>query len=103
MSDNVAGALCYFGGVVTGIIFLILAPYNQSKLVRFHAFQSIFFCVAFIVAMIAVGMLFHIFTLVLTPLIALAGFVIWLYLMYSAFNNNKVKLPVIGDLAEKQA
>jgi uncharacterized membrane protein len=29
--------------------------------------------------------------------------VLWLYMMYSAFNNQKVKLPIIGDLAEKQA
>jgi uncharacterized membrane protein len=29
--------------------------------------------------------------------------VLWLYLMYSAFNNNKFKIPFIGDLAEKQA
>ena len=48
MTDNVAGALCYVLGLVTGIVFLVLAPYNQNKFVRFHAFQSIFFHVAFI-------------------------------------------------------
>ena len=103
MGDNVAGALCYLGGIVTGIIFLILAPYNQSKFVRFHAFQSIFLCVGWIVSMIVVGMLFHFLAVLIGPLLGLAFFVIWLYLMYSAFNNNKVKLPIIGELAEKQA
>src|SRR6187551_2817116 len=49
LTDNVAGALCYVLGVLTGIIFLVLAPYNQSKFVRFHAFQAIFFHLAFIV------------------------------------------------------
>jgi len=103
MSDNIAGALCYFGAFVTGIIFLILAPYNQSKFVRFHAFQSIFLFVAWVVLWIVVGMLFHVLALFIAPLLSLAGLVLWLYMMYSAFNNKKIKLPIIGDLAEKQA
>jgi uncharacterized membrane protein len=103
ISDNVAGALCYFGTIITGIIFLILAPYNQSKFVRFHAFQSIFLAVAWIILWIVLGMLTHGLILFLAPLIGLAGLVLWLYMMYSAFNNKRVKLPVIGDLAEKQA
>jgi uncharacterized membrane protein len=102
MSDNVAGALCYLASIVTGIIFLILAPYNQNKFVRFHAFQSIFLFVAWTVLWIVVGML-HFLFFVIAPLLSLAGLVLWLYLMYSAFNNKKVKLPIIGDLAEKQA
>jgi uncharacterized membrane protein len=34
MADNVAGALCYVFGLITGVLFLALAPYNQSKFVR---------------------------------------------------------------------
>src|SRR4051794_28351354 len=49
LSDNVAGALCYLCGFITGIIFLVLAPYNRNRLVRFHAFQSIFANVAIFV------------------------------------------------------
>jgi uncharacterized membrane protein len=106
LSDNVAGALCYLFGFVTGIIFLVLAPYNQNKFVRFHAFQSIFLNVGWIVLSIGLGMfgvITHGLTVFLYPLLYLAGFVLWLYLMYSAFNNKKVKIPVVGDLAEKQA
>jgi uncharacterized membrane protein len=103
ISDNVAGALCYFGGVITGIIFLILAPYNQSKFVRFHAFQSIFLFVAWIVVWMVLGVVTHGLILFLAPVIGVAGLVLWLYMMYSTFNNKKVKLPLIGDLAEKQA
>jgi uncharacterized membrane protein len=103
LNDNVAGALCYFGGVVTGIIFLILAPYNQSKTVRFHAFQSIFLSVAWIVLWMVLGIITHGLLFFLSPLVGIAGLVLWLYMMYSTFNNKKVKLPVIGDLAEKQA
>lgn len=98
-----AGALCYLFGLITGIVFLILAPYNQNKFVRFHAFQSIFLNLAWIVLWVVLGMLTHGLIIFISPLIVLAGIVIWLYMMYTAFNDKKVKLPFIGDLAEKQA
>ncbi|HEY1948056.1 MAG TPA: DUF4870 domain-containing protein [Bryobacteraceae bacterium] len=105
LTDNVAGALCYLVGFITGIVFLVLEPYKHNKFVRFHAFQSIFFSVAWIVINIAVGILsimtHGIFALLL-PLVYLALFLAWLYIMYTAFNGKKIKLPVIGDLAEKQ-
>ena len=106
MSENVAGALCYLVTVVTGIIFLLIAPYNQSKFVRFHAFQSIFFFVSYIAVWIIVAVLAaltHGIGILLDPLIGLGFFALWLYLMYAAYNNKRVKLPIIGDLAEKQA
>jgi uncharacterized membrane protein len=106
LTDNVAGALCYLAGFITGIIFLVISPYSQNKFVRFHAFQSIFFSIAWIVLNVAVGMmsvLTHGLFALLLPLIYLALFLAWLYIMYTAFTGKKVKLPVIGDLAEKQA
>jgi|SRR5581483_1294961 len=106
MSTNVAGALCYLAGIVTGIIFLVIAPYNQNKIIRFHAFQSIFYSVAWIVFWIIwdiISIMLHGFGFLLSPLFGLAFLVIWLYLMYSAYNNKQVKLPIIGDLAQKQA
>jgi uncharacterized membrane protein len=106
ISENVASALCYLFGFITGIIFLVLAPYNQNKTVRFHAFQSIFLSVAVIVIDVAwsiVSVVTHGIGFLLYPLLMLCFFVLWLYMMYTAYNNKKVKLPVIGDLAEKQA
>jgi uncharacterized membrane protein len=106
MSENVAGALCYLVGFITGIIFLVIAPYNQNKFVRFHAWQSIFFNVAYIAVWILLSfltMLTHGIGILLYPIVMLGFFVLWLYLMFSAYNNKRIKLPVIGDLAEKQA
>ncbi len=110
LTENVASALCYLFGLVTGIIFLVVAPYNQNKTIRFHAFQSIFGHVALIVLWILVSIVFGLFAAVthgagfaLFPVFGLAMLCLWLYMMYSAYNNKKVKLPVIGDLAEKQA
>ena len=106
MSENVAAALCYLFGFITGIIFLVIAPYNQNKTIRFHAFQSIFLTVAVIaieVAWSSVSVITHGLGFLLYPLLLLFFFALWLYMMYSAYNNKKVKLPIIGDLAEKQA
>src|ERR1700734_2659548 len=54
MTDNMAGALCYLFGFITGILFLVLAPYNQDRNVRFHAFQSILLNVAWVVIWIVI-------------------------------------------------
>ena len=106
LTENVASALCYLLGLLTGIIFLVIAPYNQNKTIRFHAFQSIFFNVGVIIFYIAWGFI-SLFThglgFLLYPLFGIAIFGLWLYLMFSAFNNKKIKLPLVGDLAEKQA
>jgi|SRR6185437_7287418 len=106
LTENVASALCYLFGLVTGIIFLLLAPYNQNKTVRFHAFQSIFMHVGIIVLWIlytVTSFMTHGIGFLLFPLFSLLVIALWLYMMFSAYNNKKVKLPIVGDLAEKQA
>src|SRR4051812_17831125 len=86
MTDNVAGALCYVLGLITGIVFLVLPPYNQNKAIRFHAFQSIFLNVAAILLSIVLSILVGVLPflgallgLFLGPLIWLAFVAIWLY------------------------
>jgi uncharacterized membrane protein len=52
MSPNVAGALAYPLGFITGILFLKIDPYKYDPFVRFHAFQSIFLsCFYFLLIM----------------------------------------------------
>jgi uncharacterized membrane protein len=111
MTSNVAGALSYI--VIVGIVFLIIEPYKRDRFVRFHAFQAIFFTVAVIIVSIVVGMLATstlflsgaMFSLMwgLYLLFRLAVFICWLFLIFKAYNNEMFKLPVIGDIAEKQA
>src|SRR5262245_7730099 len=43
LKPNVAGMLCYPLSFITGMLFLVLTPYNRDRFVRFHAWQSIFF------------------------------------------------------------
>jgi uncharacterized membrane protein len=111
LTQNVASALCYLLGFITGVIFLLLSPYNRNRLVRFHAFQSIFLCVALLVIDIVLGIFSGILWAahagalvgVLWRLYQLATVLGWLYLMYAAYTNRKIVIPVIGPLAEKQA
>lgn len=101
LTNNVAGLLCYVLGLITGILFLVLEPYNRDPFIRFHAFQSIFFHIAAIVLIVVVGMIPFVGWL-LSPLVGLGLFAGWVLLMVQAYQNKKWKLPVLGDLAEKQ-
>jgi uncharacterized membrane protein len=116
LEPHIASALCYTPfaiGLIASIIFILVAPYNQNKFVRFSAFQSLFLHLAIFLISIALSICFaivlaviHIFAAILLPIwpiLWLGVLVLFLYMMYKSFNNQKVKLPFIGDLAEKQA
>jgi len=107
LQDNVAGMLAYIT-IIPAIIFLVLEPYNKKPFVRFHSFQHIFFFVAWValwIVMSIIGMIPVLgwLTLIAWPILGLGGFVIWLVLLLKAYQGKMFKLPVIGDMAEKQA
>jgi len=107
LSDNAASGLAYIT-IIPAIIFLIVEPFNRNPLVRFHSWQSIFFCIACVVIDIALDIFRRIpfigWTLwFLYPLVGLGFLIVWLIVLINAFNGKRFKLPVLGDLAEKQA
>jgi uncharacterized membrane protein len=107
LTDNLAGLLAYVT-IIPAIIFLVVEPYNKNRFIRFHSFQCIFFCVAMIALSIALSILTIIpfIGLILLPvhlLIGLGGFALWIILMLKAYQGQMFKLPIIGDMAEKQA
>src|SRR5690348_4573505 len=94
--------------IIPSIIFLVLEPYNKKRFIRFHSFQNIFFVIAWIVVSIALSIIaaipvFGWLTLLIWPLLGLGGLVIWVVLLLKAYQGQMFKLPVIGDMAEKQA
>jgi uncharacterized membrane protein len=109
---NGASALCYLFGFITGIIFLLLAPYNRDRQVRFHAYQSIFLSVAAAVLQIGVSIASQLLMVVsfslgalmsvLHAVVSLGVFLLYLYMMWKSYQGEKVVLPVIGELAERQ-
>jgi uncharacterized membrane protein len=107
LADNIAGMLAYVT-IIPAIIFLVVEPYNKNRFIRFHSFQCIFFTLAWIVLSIGLNIIAAIpvlgwMTLLIWPLIGLAGLIIWVVLLLKANQGLMYKLPVIGDLAEKQA
>ena len=114
LTPNVAGALAYLVGAITGILFLVIDPFKADRFVRFHAFQSIFFNLAWIAFWIVWSILglmlsavshglFFIIQLPINLLITIGGFCLWIYLMYTAYQGKTFQLPVIGALAASQA
>jgi uncharacterized membrane protein len=114
MQDNVAGALCYLLGLVTGILFLVLEPYNRNREIRFHAFQSIFLHLGVVVVAIVlwvvagamtivVPLIGHLILGLLSMVIWLGGLLLWILLLIKTYGGSKIVLPIIGPLAQKQA
>ena len=103
IDDNVASALCYLALGVTGVLFLFLAPYNRNRRVRFHAFQAIFVNLAIIIFWIAISLIGQRVALLISPLFMLACLILWLALIWTAWHDRRIILPLIGTIAEKQA
>ena len=102
LTDNVAGMLAYVT-IIPAIVFLVVEPYNRNRFVRFHAFQSIFLYVAWLILHFALRMILPWVLWPLWSLIDLALFALWIVLLIKAYGGQMWKLPVIGDMAEKQA
>ena len=100
LEPNVAGLLCYLFGWVSGLIFFLI---EKDSFVRFHAMQSIIFSAAVCVLSIIFGILFMVPFVgwILFTILWIGTLIIWILLMVKAYQGERWKLPVIGDLAEK--
>ena len=100
LDANVAGALSYALGWITGIGFLLTEPAN--KFVRFHALQSVIvfggLSLAWFIAMSIPLLGWLIAFVVIPPLSA----VLWLLLMFKAYQGNRFKVPFAGDVADQR-
>lgn len=103
IDENLEGALAYFLGILTGVLFLVLE--KDNKFVRFHAVQSIIVSVAAMVILIVIGtilMFIPIIGWILYILLYLGVLLIWLLLMFKAYQKEMFKLPIAGEIAAKQ-
>lgn len=98
LNQNVAGLLCYLIGWVTGLIFFLIE--KENKFVRFHAMQSMITFGGLTVLFMVIGYVPFIGWMLL-PFLGLLQLVLWILLMVKAYQGEQFKLPVIGDLAEK--
>ncbi len=100
IQPNVAALLCYLFGWITGLIFYLIE--KDNKFVRFHAFQSIVVFGALTVLSILLGFVPAI-GWSLIPVVYVVQLILWIVLMIKGYQGEKLKLPIAGDMAEKNA
>ena len=116
LDENIAALLAYVFGWVSGLIFFLIE--KDSKLVRFHAMQSILFNVCILALLIVGWIVTFVLVLIVSQVAdvmgAVAGFLsllVWLIisagllitfilLLVRAYQGRFFKLPFIGNLAE---
>jgi uncharacterized membrane protein len=97
---NIAAALAYGLGWITGILFLLMEPDN--KFVRFHAMQSTIVFAALSLLCLLLQMVPLLGMLVTVFLVVPVSAVLWLLLMFKAYQGERFKMPVAGDMAEQR-
>ena len=98
LPKNTAAALAYLLGWLTGIIMLLV---EKDKTVRFHALQSIAVFGGLTILQMVMG--FTIILALLIPLTWILELVLWLVLMWKAYQGEEIVLPVVGKWAKDQA
>lgn len=120
LDENIAGALAYVLGFLTGLIFFLIE--KENRFVRFHAAQSMAFAILLTVAYIVLSILQLVFSVVLFSgtaggfilgsivtlvlglvwlVLALGGFALWIYLIVRAYQGKTPRIPVAAGIADK--
>jgi uncharacterized membrane protein len=111
LPENLAGALAYCT-IIPAIVFLFVEPYSKNRFVRFHSLQ----CLGLSLVTLIVGALLrvvgfilffvpglgHLLIWLLSMVVTLAFFAVWVVLVVKALQGEMFKLPVLGDFAEQQ-
>jgi len=115
LEENVAGLLCYVLGWLTGLIFLLI---DKRPFVRFHAMQSLVtFGALHVVNLVLVfggvmggfaggmmgGFMLGGISWLVYGLISILILVLWIVCMVKAFQGQRFKVPIAGNIAENYA
>ncbi len=112
MPANVAALVSYTVGWITGLIFFLIE--KDNKFVRFHALQSIIVFGALFVLGFIFSIFFQLFVVIhlffmfqflalIARVLWLAALILWVILMVKAYKGERFKLPIAGDIAEKNS
>ena len=109
LASNVAGALAYLFGPITGIVFFLLE--TEDRFVRFHAAQSITLGILLVVASVGLSILGAVLAFIpimgwliwmLTSVVlGLGTFVLWLLLIYRAYRGEPWEVPFARQVARR--
>ena len=107
LAPNIAAALAYLFGIISGVIFFVIEKNNPF--VRFHAMQSILVSAVFIALSIAFSIISvfpvigWLFAILGHLVLGLVGLILWLLLMFKAFSGEEWEVPIIGKYARQYA
>lgn len=98
LDANLAAALTYLVGFITGVVFLLVE--RDNKFVRFHAMQSTLVFAGIVLIDIVLQMMVPILGFLVVVFVVLPGSVfLWLLLMFKAYQGEDFKLPLVGQMA----
>ncbi len=110
LAPNIASLLCYICAPITGIVFLLIEKENND--VKFHAWQSLVFGIAYIAIVIILEILAAILGMIASvlgiivgffiPIVMLAAFIVWVVCLVKAYQGERWRIPIIGDFAAKK-
>lgn len=118
LDENVAGALSYLFGLVSGLIFYLIEQDNRA--VRFHAAQSMVLSGLLFVAYVALSIVGTIVSSILFTststffvgsivslaigllwlVLTLGTFALWVYLMLRAYQGKTPRVPIAAGIAD---
>ena len=117
LDENLAALLSYILGWLSGLVFFLIE--KDSRLVRFHAMQSLLLSAAAfvigialwilsIISWVIVSQISGILSFLISVIVGLVAFVLGVGLLIAvimclikAYQGQFFKLPVIGNMAEK--
>lgn len=97
LDENIGGMLCYI--FIVGLVFLFME--KENRFIRFHALQAVFLGVFLLLVNIALGVIPVIgwfISLLMGPIIL----ILVIFMMYQAYQGKYYKLPILGEMVEKQ-
>jgi uncharacterized membrane protein len=97
LDANMAAALAYLVGFVTGIIFLLVE--KENRFVRFHAMQSTLVFIGIVAVDILLQLVPILGALVVIFVVIPVSAILWLLLMFKAYQGEDFKLPLVGQMA----
>ena len=115
LDTNVGAMLCYLPVCGISLIYsiIVLVTDKDNRAMRFHAFQSLLLLGVLVVAWVGITIISIVLAFVSSTLSMIFGLLIWLvalaligamiFMCVKAYQGAQVKLPVIGDMADKWA
>ena len=109
ISPRTASLLCYIPvlGWIAAIVVLASSRFRRNLNVRFNAFQGLYLFVAWLIVDQTLGWFFaapfsgSALRHVIPDLLKLAIFCAWIFMIVKVSHDERYKLPIVGDLAEK--